>query len=87
MYRLACVAVAAAAFFPDLALAQETQTPAPKPAREKKSCRSDIVTGSMMRQSTCHTKAEWADIDARNQRNADDSLSRGTAGHASPNGS
>lgn len=70
------------------ALAQDTPMPAPKPVREKKICRSEIVTGSMMRQSTCHTRAEWSDIDARNQKDAEDSMSnRGSGRPASPNGS
>jgi hypothetical protein len=70
------------------ALVQDTPTPAPKPVYEKKICRSEIVTGSMMRQSTCHSRAEWADIDARNQKDADDSMSnRGSGRPPLPNGS
>lgn len=57
------------------AFAQDTSPPVPKPVREKKICRSQTVTGSMLSPTICHTKTEWADIDARNQRNADDAMS------------
>lgn len=40
----------------------------PAPPKEKKICRSVEVTGSIMPKSTCHTKAEWAQIDAANTR-------------------
>ena len=49
---------------------------APKPPKEKKVCRSEAVTGSIMARSTCHTKAEWAEIDSANAQNARQMLDR-----------
>ena len=40
----------------------------PTPPSEKKICRSVEVTGSIMPKRTCHTKAEWAQIDTANAR-------------------
>ncbi|MDB5677056.1 hypothetical protein [Sphingomonas bacterium] len=68
-------------------LAQDGPAAAPKPVREKKICRSEISTGSILRATTCHTKAEWAAIDARNQRDANDAMSnRGAGRPSSPSG-
>nr|WP_250890117.1 hypothetical protein [Sphingobium nicotianae] len=36
---------------------------------EKKVCRSDTTTGSIMPKRICRTRAEWAAIDAQGQRN------------------
>ena len=36
----------------------------------KKVCRSEVPTGSMMRKSVCHTVAEWSQIDAANAASA-----------------
>ncbi len=50
-----------------LLLASALQTaaaPAPAAAPEKKVCRRDVATGSIMTKRTCRTKAEWAQIDA-----------------------
>lgn len=61
-------------------------TPAPgaeKPVKEKKICRQEDVTGSIMMARTCHTKEEWAEIDAANARSAQHVLGRDT----SPGGS
>jgi predicted transglutaminase-like cysteine proteinase len=41
---------------------------AAQPVREKKICRRQEVTGSMFPKLTCHTAAEWAQIDAANQQ-------------------
>jgi hypothetical protein len=39
----------------------------PKPVdSSKRMCRDAHVTGSRMPRSTCHTNAEWKEIDARN---------------------
>ena len=40
------------------------------PPKEKKICRSEVMTGSIMPKSICHTKAEWAQIDATNAADA-----------------
>jgi hypothetical protein len=42
----------------------------PEAPKEKKLCRSLEVTGSIMPKRTCHTKAEWAQIDAANAADA-----------------
>lgn len=52
---------------------QAAATDAAKP--EKKICRKEIVTGSMMAKRTCHTAAEWAQIDQTNAANTEE-LSR-----------
>ena len=40
-----------------------------KPEKEKKVCRREVVTGSIVPyKMTCHTKSEWASIDAENAR-------------------
>jgi hypothetical protein len=36
------------------------------PVKEKKTCRVEASTGSMMAKRTCHTAAEWAAIDRAN---------------------
>jgi hypothetical protein len=64
--RFKMMAIATIAMFAVPALAQTSDTaPAPKPKKEKKVCRSNPpLPGSNMRSSTCHTKDEWAKIDA-----------------------
>jgi hypothetical protein len=47
-----------------------TDTSAPA-AKEKKICKRQIATGSIMSRPICHTKAEWAAISARNQADGD----------------
>lgn len=39
-------------------------------AKEKKICRSEEVTGSMFTKRVCHTKAEWAALEAERERGA-----------------
>ncbi|HWU72106.1 MAG TPA: hypothetical protein VN137_01380 [Sphingomonas sp.] len=57
--------------------APATDPAAPKPVKEKKICRREAQTGSILGgASICHTKADWAKIDAANGRNADDALAR-----------
>jgi hypothetical protein len=42
----------------------QTSDPAnPPPHKEKKICRSEDVTGSIMPRRTCHTAEEWQQID------------------------
>jgi hypothetical protein len=54
------------------ALAVQTTTPetpaaAPTPvATEKPVCRKEVPLGSIMAKRTCHSKAEWAEIDSAN---------------------
>ncbi|PXA86410.1 hypothetical protein DMC47_34885 [Nostoc sp. 3335mG] len=64
-----------AAFASAPVLAQDAApvaAPAPvaKPAKEKRTCRTESVIGSNLAESTCHTKAEWDAIDHANQDNA-----------------
>ena len=54
----------------------EPAAAAVKPVKEKKICRQEDVTGSIMMARTCHTKEEWAQIDAANSRNAQHTLGR-----------
>ena len=65
--------------------AQQTQPSVPAPTTssaatdapaDKKICRREPVLGSIMPKRTCHTKSEWASIDAANSAAASDALSR-----------
>ena len=38
---------------------------------EKHSCRSTYATGTIMSARVCHTRTEWASIDAANQQKID----------------
>lgn len=40
--------------------------PSPTPQPEKKVCRTDTATGSMLPKRTCRTAGEWAQIDGAN---------------------
>jgi hypothetical protein len=51
---------------PNVATAAETSATGTSAAKEKKICRADVATGSIMPKRTCHTKAEWAVIDGQN---------------------
>jgi hypothetical protein len=63
MMAVATIAMLAVPAFAQTAPA--TDAPPPKPKKEKKICRSNPPQpGSNMRTSTCHTKDEWAKIDA-----------------------
>lgn len=63
------------------------QTPSANPSAagqedgDRRVCRREVVTGTIMQRSTCHTRREWAEIDEANResvrRNVD---SRGTDG-------
>jgi hypothetical protein len=70
--------LAAAGLFVGLAVLAGSALAEDVPAtpKEKKICRSVEVTGSIMPKSTCHTKAEWAEIDAGNERSARQMLDR-----------
>jgi hypothetical protein len=61
--------------------------PAAAPEKEKKSCRREEVTGSIMQPRICHTKEEWMAIDEANRQNADSfAASRRSARASSPGG-
>ena len=61
--------------------AQEAAAPAAEQAKEDKPiCRRQAVTGSNFAKRECHTKAEWAEIHARDQENAARALDNRRAG-------
>lgn len=47
------------------AKAPENTASAEKPEAERKICKREVSTGSIMARQTCHTKAEWAQLEAR----------------------
>jgi hypothetical protein len=64
--------VAAAQAIEPAAAPQATSTPpAVKTKPPKPICRKEDVTGSFFPARTCHTKEEWAAIDAANAQNAE----------------
>jgi hypothetical protein len=44
---------------------------APKPKKEKKVCRRDVDTGTIMQRSICRTQTEWSKIDAAQAKQTD----------------
>jgi hypothetical protein len=78
------VMLAALCTLPTALYAQASSAPAEKPAKEKKICRQEDVTGSIMPRRTCHTKEEWAQIDASNSQYAQHVLGRDSLGGNSP---
>ena len=69
--RFKLMALAAAVSFTLPAAAQTADSAMPKPKKEKKVCRRLDQTGSILGgRPTCHTKAEWAQIDSANANNA-----------------
>ncbi|TXC71252.1 hypothetical protein FSB78_10060 [Sphingomonas ginsenosidivorax] len=64
--------VAAAQAIEPVAAPPATSTqPAVKAKPPKPLCRKEDVTGSFFPARTCHTKEEWAAIDAANAQNAE----------------
>ena len=59
-------------------LSAQAAAPAPAAAasKEKKICRQEDQTGSIMMHRICHTKEEWVQIDAENARSAQHVLGR-----------
>ncbi len=51
-------------FLAAAALQAPAQPAAEKPKPEKKICRRDAATGSIMTMRTCRTAAEWSQVDA-----------------------
>jgi hypothetical protein len=72
---ITCVLATAVLAMPALAGQREGEK-GKNPPKEKKICRSEQVTGSIMPKRTCHTAQEWAAIDAQNQANANAALER-----------
>lgn len=77
----AAVAIAAIVTMPVAAQdAQDKPKPVAKPKAEKKICRQANTTGTRLGAArTCHTAAEWADIDANNAGNTNAALRAGGA--------
>lgn len=71
MMRSALVTVVVAATAVAPLAAQSTDKDTPKAAKEKKICRREMSTGSILAKSTCHTKAEWDAIASANQSDVD----------------
>jgi hypothetical protein len=70
----AAIAIAAGLLIGTPTYAQTTPTVA---AKDKKVCRRQEVTGSIIgTKAVCHTRSEWQQIDELNKRNAEDSLDR-----------
>ncbi len=68
MFRV--IALSVAAGFATSAVAQAPQPSAPQvaaPVKEKKICRSENSTGSILPKRTCKTQAEWTATDAANR--------------------
>ncbi len=83
--RFKMMVLAAAVSFTLPAVAQTADPAAPAPKKEKKSCRREAVTGSIVgTRAICHTATEWAAIDKANAQNAagmlDDSRLRSSYG-------
>jgi hypothetical protein len=63
------------------AVAQQAAAPTAEQAKEDKQiCRRQAVTGSNFAKRECHTKAEWAEIHARDAANAERALDNRRAG-------
>lgn len=74
MRRLILLAIASA-FAVEPTIAETDKLP-----KEKKICRTEERTGSIMMHTSCHTEQEWADIDAANRRGAEHALGRDGVG-------
>lgn len=71
---LAIVCAAPAALLAQVAaptLAETSAAPAVKAEKEKKICRREETTGSIMATRVCHSKEEWVQIDAANAKAVD----------------
>jgi len=73
--RIKLMALVAAVSFTLPVGAQTADPVPPAPVTEKKVCRRLDQTGSILgSRPTCHTKSEWAKIDAANGRKTDQAL-------------
>ena len=60
--------------------------PAAPPVKEKKICRTEVATGSIMPKRICHTDADWKSIDDDNASNADRFNRERSMSRSSPTG-
>jgi hypothetical protein len=51
----------------DLAPSQAVAQSPAKPVKEKKICRSQMDTGSILPKTICHTQAEWNEVSGTNR--------------------
>lgn len=80
--KLSFVVLAAVSFAVAAPALADNSSDATKPPKEKKVCRREVVTGSIVPfKSVCHTRDEWASIDSANARSVEDTL-----GNARPSG-
>lgn len=85
MFRVAlpviCALVAVAAPASAFEATDAAQPPAAKPVKEKKVCRTETGTGSIMPKRTCRTRAEWDALTQQSQDNLQRSrdVNRGTS--------
>lgn len=60
---------AALAMTGTVAFAQDAVSPAPaEQVKEKKICRAETATGSIMAKRVCRTKTEWAKFNEQNEK-------------------
>ena len=76
MSHFLAFAMTAAAVAPAYAAKEPTSPVDP----DKKICRKQETTGSIMTKRICHTKAEWAQIDKVNGQDAERALSKRRTG-------
>lgn len=81
MKHIVLAAAVALALTGPAALAQESQEPQEEPAREKKICRTDRMTGSLTRRTRiCMTEAQWRELNARTRKGLDEMGQSGAGG-------
>jgi len=86
---LAIVCAAPAALLAQVAaptLAETSAAPAVKAEKEKKICRREETTGSIMPTRICHTKDEWVQIDEANAHAAEQFNAARRTGHGMSGG-
>ena len=86
------ILLAATCAVPGVLLAQApspaaaSAAPAAKPEKEKKICRREETTGSIMPTRICHTKDEWVQIDEANAHAAEQFNAARRTGHGMSGG-
>lgn len=61
-------AAAVTCLFSHASLAQDASADSARPAKEKKICRAESPTGSIMAKRVCRTRAEWSKLAEQNER-------------------
>jgi hypothetical protein len=65
------IAASLLAAAPDAVTPPTGATPTPAPVKERKICRDEPETGSLISKRTCHTKAEWEAINKASAHDVD----------------